>query len=98
MGPVAPAITAVNILGGQSAVARLLRGSGVGELAEVTQQTVWHWIHKTQIPEIAVPILVDALQEQARAAASIMPRDLRPDLYGRPFSSSSSEAAVTPVV
>src|SRR5581483_2812820 len=78
--------TAVEIVGGQAALARILG---------VTQPNVWHWLHKSErVPGEYV------LKIEEATGGKVSRHDLRPDLYPpnltRPDAAAPAAEAVTP--
>lgn len=62
-------VLAINRIGGQAAMARLL---------DVTQPTVWGWLNRSEKKELAAEYVL-----KVEAATSVSRHELRPDIYPR---------------
>jgi DNA-binding transcriptional regulator YdaS (Cro superfamily) len=81
-------VLAVNRIGGQAAMARLL---------EVAQPTVWGWLNRSDTKELAAEYVL-----KVEAATNVSRHDLRPDIYPRglqdgvPFNADPLEGPLAP--
>lgn len=71
---------AIEIVGGQAALARLLG---------VSQPTVWHWVHKAERVPGEHVIAIETV-----TAGRVTRHDLRPDLYPRPTGAGEAPPAI----
>lgn len=82
---------AVDLLGGQAVVGRLLKNTGLRQFQCASQQTIWWYIHgNSEPPQAAVEIVLQALQAQGSRMLDIGPDDLLPSVTHEELQPSSS--------